>query len=48
MLSQFVDIVTLLSVSAAADRHGTARVVAAIMRSFTLVLSLIGFGTLTR
>jgi predicted MFS family arabinose efflux permease len=46
MLSQLVDIVALLPVGALADRHGTARVVAAIMLSFTAALSLIGFGTL--
>jgi MFS family permease len=46
MVSQLVDIVALLPVGALADRHGPARVVAAIMLSFTVALSLIGFGTL--
>jgi hypothetical protein len=46
MLSQVVDIIALLPVGALADRHGTVRVVAAIMLSFTAALTLIGFGTL--
>jgi MFS family permease len=46
MLSQLVDIVALLPVGRLADRHGTARVVGAIMLTFTLALTLIGFGTL--
>lgn len=46
MLSQTVDVVTLLPLGALADRRGTPLVLGSVLLVFSLALALIGFGTL--
>jgi MFS family permease len=46
MLSQTVDIATLLPLGALADRRGAARVMGGVLLVFALAMGLIGFGSL--
>jgi MFS family permease len=46
MLSQIVDLATLLPLGALADRRGTARVLGGVLLVLSLALALIGFGPL--
>ena len=46
MLSQVVDVATLLPLGALADRRGTPAVLGGVLLVFALALGLVGFGTL--